>query len=87
MGTADAIDHPACAGKDNRFCDTFATFINLKGKFCYRLMKVQPMGEDAYHLTCERASHDRSLIRYMFAFVDGKRNYTVHEIVERRRSK
>ncbi len=87
MGAAHAIDHPGCMGKDNRGCDTFAALINLKGKLCYRVMKVQPLGGDSYHLTCELASHDRSLKNYMFRFVDGQRNYTVDDIVERGRRK
>jgi hypothetical protein len=74
---AYAIDHPACAGKDNNLCDTLGALVNLKGKGCYRLLNVTPLGKDAYRLTCELASYDRSSVTYTLRFIDGRKNYTV----------
>jgi hypothetical protein len=76
-GSASARDHPACVGKDNDACDTFASLIVLKGKGCFRLMDVQSLGNDAYRLTCELASYDRSRVTYTLRFADGRRSYTV----------
>lgn len=77
-GTAQAIEHPACGGKDNNVCDTFALMINLKGKGCFRLMKVEPKGGEKYRLTCELASYDKSKISYTFKFANNKKSYTVY---------
>ena len=74
---AHAIAHPACVGKDNNLCDTFGLLINLKGMGCYRLMNITPLGGEAYRLTCELASNNRSLITYTLRFIDGNRKYTV----------
>jgi len=77
FASVEAIDHPACAGKDNRVCDSMALLIVQKGKGCYRLMNVQNLGEDKWRLTCELASYDRSPITYTLTFTDGRRSYTV----------
>jgi hypothetical protein len=74
---AFARDHPACEGKDNNACDTFASMVVLKGKGCFRLMNVQPLSDDAYRLTCELASNDRSRVTYTLRFTDGRLNYSV----------
>ena len=76
-GTVSAIEHPACAGKDNRACDTFGMLLNLKGKGCYRLLKVEPLEKGTYILTCELASTNRSKVTYQFRFVDGEKDYVV----------
>ena len=77
-GTAYATDDPACAGKDNNICDTLGMLLNLKGKGCYRLMKIQPQGNDAYRLTCELASYDRSIVKYTLKFTNNRRSYVVY---------
>ena len=78
-GTAHATDHPTCAGKYNNLCDTFGEMmINMKGKGCYRLMKIQPQGNDTYRLTCELASYDRSHITYTFQFTNNRQSYVVY---------
>ena len=77
-GMAHATDHPACAGRDNNLCDTFGLLVNLKGKGCYRLMKIQPQGNDTYRLTCELASYDRSHITYTLKFTNSGKSYVVY---------
>ena len=77
-GSATAIDHPGCAEKDNDLCDSMAMLVNLRGKGCYRLMTVEPLGNSAYRLTCELASYDRSHITYTFKFTDGQKNYVLY---------
>ena len=63
--SAFAIEHPGCTGKKNEACDIFAMLLNLRGKGCYRLMQVDPMGEQVYLLTCELASTNRKAIKYL----------------------
>lgn len=58
------ITHPACVGKDNNLCDAVKVMLVLKGKLCYRVMNIVPLGNDNFDITCELASFDRSLVTY-----------------------
>jgi hypothetical protein len=58
------IYHPACIGGDNSLCSVVVVALNLKGKLCYRVINIVPMGNDSFEITCELASFDRSLITY-----------------------
>ena len=75
---AYGMDHPACAGKDNNVCSTLGGMINSKGKGCYRLMKVSPVGSDAYRVTCELASYDKTNIEYMIQMNSSQTDYVVY---------
>lgn len=78
LGPVKAADDPACRGKDSNVCDTLGTMINLKGKGCYRMMKVNPNGSDSYRITCELASYDKSLVTYTLTFSDDRKSYVVY---------
>ena len=68
----------ACDGKDHEMCESFATFINLKGKGCYSVLDVQAITHLKYRVTCELASYDRSSTEYLFKFTNGMRSYVVY---------
>ncbi len=74
---AQPTQHPGCAGKNNNICDTLGMMINMRSYGCFRVMDVEALTSDRYHVTCELASYDRSEVTYDLRFQNNRRSYSV----------
>ena len=74
-----AKNDPACEGKDQKLCDNFSKILNSRGKGCFRIMKVIPIGNDKYTLKCELSSSNQFLVSYTLKYSNNENLFKTHQ--------
>lgn len=75
---ASAGNDPACNGKDQNVCDTLGAMLNVRGKGCYQMVSVSPIGANGYRITCVVSSSSSTRATYTLKFSSDQTSYTVN---------